>query len=121
MSPPLLAQHALLDGVVLAVVGVAVVFAALVLIWGAIELITRMLTPAAHPDQDTVAGPAPSGLQAMPDGVDGETLAVLSATVFAALGPGARIRRIERIERSPASIWAAHGRVAVQSSHRFRR
>jgi len=118
-SSPLLAQHALLDGAILAVVGVALVFTALILIWAAIELITRLRVPV--PARAAVPEPAPAGSRVAPEPLDGRTLAVLGAAVVAAVGPGARIRRVERIERNPASIWAAHGRVLVQSSHRFRR
>ncbi len=118
-SPPPLAQHAMLDGVVLAVVGVALVFAALILIWVAIELITR--TMVGPPEPAAVAESAPDSADVAPDGLDGRTLAILSAAAIAAAGPRARIRHIQRLEHDSTSIWTAHGRIAVQSSHRFRR
>jgi hypothetical protein len=47
--------------------------------------------------------------------LDPRTLAVLSAAVVAVLGPRARLRRVVRYRRDPASFWVAQGRLALSS------
>jgi len=108
----------LADGVVLAVVGIGLVFAALVLIWLAVALLTRFAAArSASPE-----AAAPAAVADVPsDEVDGRVLAILTAAAIAALGPGARIRQVCRVRRDGASAWAEHGRVVVQSSHNNRK
>lgn len=45
-------------------------------------------------------------------GLEPRILAVLAAAVVAALGPRARLRRVVRYLRDPASFWVAQGRLA---------
>lgn len=44
------------------------------------------------------------------------TLAILAAAVVAVLGPRARIRRVTRYARDPASFWVAQGRLTLQAA-----
>ncbi|MGD8453468.1 MAG: OadG family transporter subunit [Phycisphaerae bacterium] len=119
-SPPA-ADGNLFDGVMLSIVGVAVVFLALVLVWGGLELLRGILSQRRAATV-VAAAPAPADPPVAEDGpVDGRTLAILTAAAVAALGPGVRIRRVRSVVRHPSSSWTGHGRIAVQSSHRFRK
>lgn len=105
-----------LDMVLLALVGVLVVFSALGLIGGIMILLGRLLSkevvePAAAPATET----------AEPAGLDPQTLAVLSAAAYAVVGRPVRLRRVTFINENTVSGWKEAGRTAVQSSHNLRR
>lgn len=111
------------DGAVLALVGIGVVFTALLLIWGAVSLVgtalrTQRLGRSAAEGQPArdAAAPASGGLD-----VDKHLLVVLSAAAAAALGRRVRVTRVRRLRRDANSNWTGHGRIAVHASHRLKR
>ena len=99
-----------------AVVGITVVFVVLSTIGGVIALLGRLLAPPA-PEATPAPVPAASGAA----GLAPETLAVLTAAAYAAVGQPVRVRRVTFIEEDTVSAWTDAGRARVQGSHNFRR
>jgi Na+-transporting methylmalonyl-CoA/oxaloacetate decarboxylase gamma subunit len=109
----------LLQGFVLALVGMGVVFLALVLLGVLMALLSRPLPSLGRrPRQPQAVDGEVKG-----DGLEAEvrTLVVITAAVAAVMGPWARVRRIQMVQPALPSAWAAHGRAAVQASHRLRK
>jgi Na+-transporting methylmalonyl-CoA/oxaloacetate decarboxylase gamma subunit len=107
-----------LQGFVLALVGMGVVFLALVLLGVLMALLSRPLPSLGRrPRQpQAVDGEVKGDLEA-----EVRTLVVITAAVAAVMGPWARVRRIQMVQPALPSAWAAHGRAAVQASHRLRK
>lgn len=122
MPSPLLAHLQAAPGadagspLVVAVVGIAVVFVVLSTIGGVIALLGRLLAPPT-PESEPAPVPAAGGTA----GLAPETLAVLSAAAYAAVGQPVRVRRVTFVEEDPVSAWTDVGRAGVQGSHNFRR
>jgi len=89
-------------------VGLAVVFGALVLIGLVISLLARLGDGEKHEDD-----------QQAPAGIPPEIIAAISAAVTMALGPGVRIKRV-RYGVSESETWSQQGRVIVMASHETR-
>jgi len=71
--------------------------------------------PAVLPARDA-AQPLAAEMAAQPDGLDEETLMVISAAIAAFLGKRAHIRQIQLLGHA---AWAQQGRVTIQASHRL--
>lgn len=86
-------------------VGLLVVFSALVLIGLLISLLGRLdkPTPPKAAETDT---PVPD-----------EIIAVISAAVTASLGRGARIHRVRYERPRPDHSWSEQGRIIITASH----
>ncbi len=132
---PLLAATdaaAITDGLMLLVVGVSVVFAALVLILVtikmlgrvdmAIELSGRKPAGAKHASGGEDAPPAASPSQPGPAGTSTspgpELIAVLAAAATAALRRPVRVTRVRFVSATPATGWVVAGRGGIMTSHR---
>ena len=114
VPPPAADDGGTIQLILLAVVGVLVVFTALGLIGGTMALLGRLLSkeaPEAVPEAAPAAAP----------GLDARRLAVISAAAYAAAGRPVRIRRVTFINENTVSGWKEAGRQAVQSSHNLRR
>ena len=109
-------------GLVLMVVGMGVVFSALILILWAIKGMNSALSkPAPAPAPAPAAAPAAAPAPAKPasDEEDPEILAVIAAAVAAVVRKPHRIRRVDSLTNAPTgSNWARHGRRAIMTSHR---
>lgn len=75
------------------------------------EIVTKLTAPKPAP------APAPAPKKA--DGIDEETMMVISAAVAAFLGKRATIKLVRPIHQQ-VDGWRLQGRVAVQGSHRVR-
>ena len=132
---PLLATTdaaAITDGLMLLVVGVSVVFAALVLILVTIKLLGRVDTAielsgrkpagAKYAPGGEDAPPVASPSQPGPAGTSGspgpELIAVLAAAATAALRRPVRVTRVRFVSAAPAPGWVVAGRGGIMTSHR---
>jgi Na+-transporting methylmalonyl-CoA/oxaloacetate decarboxylase gamma subunit len=107
------------EALFLAVVGIGVVFTALVLIGVCISLLGRLLSPGETPAPVQVISSA-HGMPLRTE--DHERLVILiTAAATAVVGQPVRVRRITFINRNTISAWAERGRVSIQSSHHMGR
>ncbi|NBC17342.1 MAG: hypothetical protein GVY18_08530 [Bacteroidetes bacterium] len=111
----------------LAVVGMGVVFTVLAVIGGLLVLLGKVF---AEPVEEAAEAPAPSPrpaeaapahTTAPPGHVDPQTLAVLTAAAYAAVGRPVRIRRVTFINQNTVSAWKEVGRATIQASHNIKR
>lgn len=99
-------------GIALAIMGVLVVFTALVLLAAFIEFLPRILATVS---QKEPAEPAPR--LADEDELDTETLVVIAAAVAAVLGQPHRIIRVRGLTSEDRG-WSLEGRMQHHHSHR---
>ncbi|MDI1249448.1 MAG: OadG family transporter subunit [Lacunisphaera sp.] len=107
----------LLDSIVYQVNGLIVVFAALSLIWGMLEVMGFYFrrvhqAPAPAPAPAVVAVPASF------EGITPEQVAAISAAVTVLFGTPHRIQAI--VPADPELNWAQEGRRQIFASHRTR-
>lgn len=105
----------LLDSIVFQFNGLIVVFAALSLIWGMLEVMGfyfRRVHQAPEPVPAAAAGPVEH------EGISPEQVAAISAAVMALLGTPHRIQAI--VPADPELNWAQEGRRQIFASHRTR-
>jgi len=105
------------SGVVLMVVGMGVVFGALVVLLGIIATLGRVLRERA-----AEVAPAPvsdAGTAGVDEGaLSGALVAVLTAAAVAATKKRVRVRRVTMVGRSGGgSAWIAGGRASLMGSH----
>lgn len=110
------------DALALTIVGMTVVFTALVMTGSLIALIGRLFQQKVQdvePDTKSVETLTPVGSG---DGqVDGHTLALLTAAAYAAVGRPVEIRRITFINQNTVSAWREMGRISIHGSHNLKR
>lgn len=70
---------------------------------------------AGAPGAGAAVAAAPRG------GIDGRTLAILTAAAMAVIGGPVRVRRVTYLNQNTISAWAEMGRYAIQASHNIRR
>lgn len=105
------------EALFLAVVGMGVVFSALVTIGVCIYLLGLIFADRPKAEPEEVAAPlAVSGTD-----VDSRTIAILTAAAYAAVGQPVSVQRITFINRNTISAWAERGRVSIHGSHNVRR
>jgi sodium pump decarboxylase gamma subunit len=105
----------LADALVLSVVGIGVVFVALVVLALVIGRLVRLLADrggAEVPSADGAAAPVGDGA------LDRRHLVVIAAAVAAAVGPRSRMHRIVMLGNRSGDPWVTEGRVVVMGSHR---
>jgi len=133
------------EALAIMVVGMGVVFVALVLVGVLLAALRKVAEPAPPPAKPrrspapTIRTPPPAQVvedridertlaviaaaaaaAAVQQRIDGRTLAILAAAATAAVGGPARIRRVQvlrRTEQAGRSGWAEQGRVAIHTSH----
>ena len=130
LHPYTLAQADLTQGAILMVVGMVVVFVALVVLMGLIEVIhrfTREKQSAAIPAPAAPAAPAgkpetthdiATMAPASGTGHDPHMIAVLTAAATAALRRPVAVRSARLVSPQPDSAWARQGRRSIMVSHR---
>ena len=69
------------------------------------------------PASTSSATQSPVTLEAAPEELSQETLAVIAAAVAAYLGKTVRVRGARRLPQEEVSTWAQQGRVYIQASH----
>jgi len=107
------------EALILAVVGVTVVFTALVFIGSFIYLLGKVFAEREAP----VVSPAATSAHSMPvsEDIDARTIAVITAAAVAAIGRPVRLQRVTFINRNTVSAWSERGRVSIHASHNVRR
>jgi hypothetical protein len=117
----------LIEAIELALVGLSIVFVALLAIMGMLTLL-RLVPPDPTVEVQLSPKPKPAaaavGLQEPAeddDEISPQVLTVISAAVCAALGPGARVRRVRIASPQQHEPWAEIGRKEIHSSHRLPR
>jgi sodium pump decarboxylase gamma subunit len=111
------------EALILMLVGMGVVFLALILLWAVIAIIDRLSDrSAAQAQAEGEAEPAPAPAPAAApeptpgEAVDPELLAVLTAAATAVLHRHVRISRVHFVRRHDEA-WAREGRRDVMTSH----
>ncbi|MEM1165894.1 MAG: OadG family transporter subunit [Planctomycetota bacterium] len=100
-------------GVALMVVGMVVVFGALVLIGLIVMGVRRVLDRPVH-----TPTPQASPRDPMPAGISPERIAVIAAAATAAVGKPVRVHRVVMLGEQGGSAWARGGRRTIMGSHR---
>lgn len=116
----------LADGLVLMVVGMAVVFMALILVGSSLVVIRKMAEEKPvkpkipFAPKSTPAPAAQPAFGASPDGeLDGRLIAILTAAAAAVAGGPVRLRRVQFLKGRADGSWSAAGRSHIHSSHNF--
>lgn len=102
-------------GVALMIVGMGVVFAALIAIWFTVALIRKF--GEDRPGKTPAVESAPS--PATPEVDNAHLVAVLSAAAVAAVGRPVRVRQVVLLGRSGNEAWSSDGRVTIMGAHRL--
>ncbi|MDJ0841498.1 MAG: OadG family protein [Acidobacteriota bacterium] len=89
------------------VVGLTVVFGALLLIAGMLSLLNRL--PEAKTPQSKTGDAG--------DDIPEEIIVVLAAAAEAALGARVRIRRVRYSRPQSEQMWSEQGRITIMASH----
>ncbi|MCB1964222.1 MAG: OadG family protein [Rhodocyclaceae bacterium] len=114
-------NHLIGEGVELMIVGMGVVFSALVLV-GLVMVVLRLVAadkqPAAKPS--AAAASAAAKTPAEP-AITPELIAVLAAAATVAVGRPARVSRVRFVSYTPGHAWTERGRTTVQSSYPVRK
>jgi Na+-transporting methylmalonyl-CoA/oxaloacetate decarboxylase gamma subunit len=117
------------EGLELTVVGLFIVFFALVVIGALLVILNRPSEEELDQERaerkrqrKAAAAPAPApvaGQSVKGKAVDPRTVAILTAAAYAALGKPVRVRQVQRIGhvRRGGEAWARQGRREIQSSH----
>ena len=123
------------EGAVLMVVGMAVVFMALIVLFFLVEGIKTAVaekpkptpTPAPSPGPGLHSGSAQAGSPAAPpapgapDAISPERVAVITAAAVAVLKKRVRVTRVTRMGRPAGQQWKQQGRRSLVSGHRPQR
>lgn len=110
----------LADSVVYQLNGLVVVFTALGLIWGLLELMALWFKRAARAARPAaVAAVAVAPAPVAPDGLEPQVIAAMAAAVHATLGGSPRITSIVRVE-APDGEWTREGRRQIHSARKVR-
>lgn len=120
------ASDSLADALGLAVVGILVVFGALLAIGAAMTLLGRWLSEPVPAEAPAVAPPprqaaAPAHATGEPGHVSPQTLALLTAAAVTAVGGPVRVRRVTFLGEHTVSAWKEVGRATIHASHNIRR
>jgi Na+-transporting methylmalonyl-CoA/oxaloacetate decarboxylase gamma subunit len=110
------------QGVELMIVGMGVVFAALMLI-GLTMVLLRVVAsdkPAAAKPAAATAATAAATAAAEPP-ITPELIAVLTAAATVAVGQPARVSRVRFVSYTPGAAWTEHGRRSIHSSYPVRK
>lgn len=111
----------LMDGITLMLVGMGVVFFALITLWALLGILGFRRAEQPKPAAVTPAPATASVAAATPeDQITPEIYAMITAAVVAVAGRRARIQRVRFVRQADES-WAIHGRQAIQASHRIRK
>ncbi len=107
------------QGVALMVVGMAVVFIALIVVGSLITVVSWLLRHSAVDD----SGPAVSPVESMePMAQDATpTIAILAAAATVALGRRVRVTRFAPSGPGASNQWSQAGRSDIHTSHKLRR
>ncbi|MCC7145171.1 MAG: OadG family protein [Phycisphaeraceae bacterium] len=112
------------EGVGLMVVGMGVVFAALMIIGMVLGLLGRILRgQPGMAAAESMASSAGAGAAEGPGAgrMDPKLVAVLAAAAAVVAGRPVRIQRITYLNQNTISGWAEMGRIAIHTSHNIRR
>ena len=99
--------------------GLVVVFTALGLIWGLLELMAIWFKRAARAAKPAVVATAAMPAPVTPDGLEPQVIAAMAAAVHATLGAGSRITSVVQVD-APDHGWSLEGRRQIHSARKVR-
>lgn len=108
----------LADSIIYQVNGLVVVFTALCLIWGLLELMAVWFKRTARAAKPAVVS-ADTAPASSPDGLEPQVIAAMAAAVHATLGAGNRIASIVQVD-APDHGWGLEGRRQIHSARKVR-
>lgn len=108
----------LADSIIYQVNGLVVVFTALCLIWGLLELMAVWFKRTARAAKPAVVS-ADTAPVSSPDGLEPQVIAAMAAAVHATLGAGNRIASIVQVD-APDHGWGLEGRRQIHSARKVR-
>ena len=112
-----LPEHpALGESIIYQLNGLVVVFTALSLIWGLLEVMAVWFKRSARAAN---AAPLPAATPAVPAGIEPQVVAAMAAAVHATLGGTPRITSIVRVD-APDGEWTREGRRQIHSARKVR-
>lgn len=119
-------EGSLSDGLALMVVGMIVVFGALIVLLAIIAAMNHVMpdTPPAPatPQPAPAARPmaaAPPPITKIDDGrIDNKLLAILTAAAATAVGQAVRVQGVQRLGTARQRAWSRSGRRHIMQSHR---
>jgi hypothetical protein len=109
----------LADSMVYQLNGLVVVFTALGLIWGLLELMAVWFKRTARAAKPAAVAAAAAPAPVAPDGLEPQVIAAMAAAVHAALGGSPRITSIVRVD-TPDHEWVLEGRRQIHSARKVR-
>ncbi len=98
-------KETLIQGAVVAIIGICTVFTVLAILWGVLELM-RAIFSSKKKKSAPVAAPAPAAPQPVIETDDSELIAVLTAAIAASLNQSTynlKIKSYRRVDNAP--VW----------------
>jgi sodium pump decarboxylase gamma subunit len=103
-------------GLEVGLLGMAVVFAVLIILYLSIVFLGRVIRRPREPKQDQAGGnPQPAEVMPGEERRDDALVAAIAAAVAQCMETPARVIRITRVSR-PCSQWAAQGRLDIMNT-----
>lgn len=118
------------EGIELTLIGMLVVFIALLAILGLLLILKKscssdrsnqMASSVANKADVGKNGGAGSDAPIGSDAIDPAVMAVIIGAVAVAVGQPVRVRSVKIIRNETGSAWSGRGRTSIQSSHRMRK
>ncbi|MDK2972344.1 MAG: glutaconyl-CoA/methylmalonyl-CoA decarboxylase subunit delta [Candidatus Sumerlaeota bacterium] len=110
------------QGVMLMFMGMGLVFTALAILMIILMIMRATIgSETAAPAPAAAPAPPPPATPATDNGIDPETVAVLTAAAIAVVRAPIRLKSVTFIRHDGGKDWASHGRAAIHTSHRLRK
>lgn len=109
----------LADSIIYQVNGLVVVFTALGLIWGLLEVMALWFKRSARAAKPAAVAAAAAPSPVSPDALEPQVIAAMAAAVHATLGAGSRITSVVQVD-APDQGWGLEGRRQIHSARKVR-
>ena len=107
------------ESIIYQVNGLVVVFTALGLIWGLLEVMALWFKRSARSAKPAAVAATAATTPVAPDAIDPQVIAAMAAAVHATLGAGSRITSVVQVE-APDHGWGLEGRRQIHSARKVR-
>jgi Na+-transporting methylmalonyl-CoA/oxaloacetate decarboxylase gamma subunit len=107
------------ESIIYQVNGLVVVFTALGLIWGLLEVMALWFKRSAHAAKPAAVAAAEAPTPVLPDTIEPQVIAAMAAAVHATLGAGSRITSVVQVD-APDHGWGLEGRRQIHSARKVR-